>query len=136
MSGPGIVWFFAFEEANTIWWHRWLKPGYRHCWAFKVQVIMEESGPRHEWLLFDPMFTGLDVRLVHQSQAEAWLALGMNGYLRILKVPQMQAGVVRPRFFVSCAGALAALIGYPKTPLTPWGLYWRLRALPGVEVVE
>jgi hypothetical protein len=133
-DNPEIVWYLAFEDCNTLWWHRFLKPGYRHCWAFKAQVIMEDP-PRAEWLLFDPMLTGLDVRLVPKESAVGWLALGINGDLRILRVPEQRVLLARPRFFVSCAGALAALVGYSKTPLTPWGLYRRLRRLPGVEVV-
>jgi hypothetical protein len=135
-EAPEIVWYVVFEEANTIWWHRWLKPGFRHCWAFKVQVIASDP-PRGEWILVDPLFTGVDIRLVPPESAVGWLALaGIEGSgLQILRVPEQRNGVIRPRFFVSCAGALAAVLGLRQTPWTPWGLYWRLRRLPGVEVI-
>ncbi len=109
-----------------MWWHRWLKPGYAHCFAFGFDG--------RQWLLFEPAFEGLIVRSVTEDEIEGWFAAASLGRLRLLRMPAVGQAVVRPRWVVTCAGALAALVGMRSTPLTPWGLACKARALGAEEV--
>lgn len=120
------TWFFAFEHAESVWWHRWLKRGYAHCFAFGFDG--------EAWLVVDPAFEGLIVRRASADEVEGWFARASLGGLRLWRVPVQGQAVVRPRWVVTCAGALAAIVGFRETPLTPWGLICIARRHGATEI--
>ncbi|MCK8785222.1 hypothetical protein M0638_12585 [Roseomonas sp. NAR14] len=129
---PG-TWFVAFQPADTVWWHRLCRKGFAHCFAFAPRGNPDRAGEVH-WVFFDPAFTCLDVRLIPFEAVVEAFAMNKVGALRILRIDRQGARLARPRWVVTCAGAIAALLGMRATPLTPWGLYRRMLAA-GAEVV-
>jgi hypothetical protein len=83
---------------------------------------------------FEAGFDRLDVRVCSLGEVDDWLGLAHAGRLTVLRMPVLGEVLRRPRWVVTCAGALAALVGMRRTPLTPWGLACRARA-SGAEVV-
>lgn len=130
---PGVpVWFFVFCAADSMWWHRWLRPGFQHCFAFGFSPASADAPGR--WLVFDPCFDRLCVRLAGEEEVEGWFAAAGGGVVTILEVPVLEQRLARPRWLVTCAGAMAALVGMRRTPLTPWGLACMARRLGAREV--
>lgn len=128
---PGVpVWFLCFGPASSMWWHRWLRPGFQHCWAFGFSPA-GDGGPGR-WLVFDPCFDRLCVRLAGEAEVEGWF---MAPGVTVLEMAPVAEFLARPRWVVTCAGALAALVGMRRTPLTPWGLACMARGLGAREVI-
>jgi hypothetical protein len=129
---PGIfIWYLVFVPANSMWWHKLLKRGYEHCFAFGFSPGNGEDEGR--WIVFDPCFDRLAVRLASEAEIEGWMIGASQGTCTILKAPLVEGMLLRPRWIVTCAGALAALVGMRETPLTPWGLAKRLCRLGAQE---
>lgn len=130
---PGVSsWFLCFGSADSMWWHRWLRPGFQHCWAFGFSPA-GDGGPGR-WLVFDPCFDRLCVRLAGDAEVNGWFAAAVLGRVTVLEMPVLEQFLARPRWVVTCAGALAALVGMRRTPLTPWGLACIARSLGAREV--
>jgi len=120
MMQPVPFWFLTFIHADSVWWHRFLRPGYGHCWAFGYSPASETEAGR--WVVFDPAFEGLQVRLAGEAEVAGWFQLNALRAATILRIKPPAHAVRRPRLVVTCAGALAALVGLRETPLTPWRL--------------
>lgn len=129
---PGIyIWHLVFVPANSMWWHRWLKRGYEHCFAFGFSPGNGVDEGR--WIVFDPCFDRLAVRLASEAEIEGWMIGASQGTCTILKAPLVEGMLLRPRWIVTCAGALAALLGMAKTPLTPYRLACMARRMGAEE---
>lgn len=124
-------WFVAFEPKTSIWWGRFLAPGFGHCYAFGYVPLDEHSGV---WLFQEALVRGVFVGVASPDMVLGWWTLAKMGKLRILKIRPQQELVVRPRWAVTCAGAVGALLGLKRLPITPHGLFWMLRRLGAVEV--
>jgi hypothetical protein len=133
MMPPVPHWYLVFEHAESVWWHKYLKPGYAHCWAFGFSPA--GRGEAGRWIMFDPAFDGLQVRLLAAADVDLLFVAAARGAVRLLRMPVVAQAVVRPRWAVTCAGALAALVGMGATPLTPWGLACTARRLGAVEAL-
>jgi hypothetical protein len=126
------VWYVAFVDyGRNLWWHRFCKKGFRHCFAFAFDTRMGV------WILFDPTVEGFVVRplpraAVDRLIAEIWRVDG-----RVLKCKAEGLGARRPRVLATCVTVLAHLLGLPGVaPLFPSGLYARLRARGAETVLE
>ena len=81
MMLPVPIWHLAFEHADSVWWHRWLKPGYAHCWAFGFSPVRGDPAAG-EWIVFDPAFEGLQVRLASEDEVVGWFEAAAPGRTR------------------------------------------------------
>lgn len=132
MTGPVPwlpCWYVAFvDSAQTAWWLRWLKPGFRHCEAFAWD---EASG---RWVVAG---AHLDVSVVRALTNEMFAAyqaeLHRRGAVIVLANAQ-GGGRWRPAPF-SCVSLVASLLGLPGLcAVRPYGLYRKLLALGATEV--
>lgn len=114
-------WIVAFEPRTSAWWGRFLRHGFGHCFAFG---FCTRTG---HWLVVEPTFERVAVGIATPRQVEAWFEAAAEGRLRLLRARCQDHRAVRPRFIVTCAGAVASLLGLRRYPLTPWGLFWTLR---------
>ncbi|HEY9078425.1 hypothetical protein [Magnetovibrio sp.] len=101
-------------------WLRFLRPGYRHCFA------LLESGDR--WVMYNPLSNGTEVDVWPGDQEEAiraWLV--SNGYEVMDQIIQP----LRPQPYAwapySCVEAVKRVLGL-RAPgvFTPWQLYRHL----------
>lgn len=126
---PLPAWYVVFQDADAIWVHRWLKPGFRHCWAF----AWDEGAAR--WLVFDPLFDGIYLRTVDEAALSGALAQPALASATIVLAPRVGARSTRPHFMATCVTAIAALLGLgARRALTPHGLYRTLLAEGAVVV--
>ncbi|MBR0682754.1 hypothetical protein GXW74_19840 [Roseomonas eburnea] len=130
MAWPGLhSWMVVFEPTTSAWWGRFLARGFGHCWA------MGFDPAARVWVGVEPLFQGTLVRVLSSEAVHGVFLRAKLGEVRLLSVPHVGAEVVRPRFCVTCAGAVASLLGLRRFPLTPWGLFWTLRRMPGVKEI-
>lgn len=122
-------WIVAFEPADSVWWHRFLAPGFGHCWAFG---FCQETG---HWVWMNPAFERVMIGIATPRLVEGWFDAMNVGRLRLVRVPCQDVPAVRPRLLVTCAGAVASLLGLRRYPLTPWGLFRMVRAIGAQELV-
>lgn len=110
----------VFGGEVDIKWLRFLRPGYRHCFA-----LLESGG---SWVMYNPLSNGTEVEVWPGDQEEAiraWLVV--NGYEVIDEVVRP----LRPRPFswapYSCVEAVKRVLGLraPRV-FTPWQLYRHL----------
>jgi hypothetical protein len=117
------AWFVVFADTDgSIWWHRPLKRGFRHCW------LLGWDAGAGRWLLLDPGFKGAYLRALDDAQAGLmWAELHGGGY-RVLHVASGAQGPVRPRLLLSCVSAVEAVLGVDAgaCAFTPWALYRHL----------
>ncbi|MCA0451219.1 MAG: hypothetical protein LCH62_15855 [Proteobacteria bacterium] len=122
------AWFVVFQDANRIFVHRWLKPGFRHCWAFAWDE------PAGRWLVFEPLFDGMFLRTVDGDLMGATIAQPGN---TIVLAQCEYAVATRPALLATCVSAMQALLGLrSRRALTPYGLYRTLLASGAVVVRE
>jgi hypothetical protein len=119
-------WFVAFGDGvygAAPWWVRWFtRPGFRHVWAFAYAPEADA------WLLVFPTFERVRVELADKAEITALIAAARAGAIRVLEVTPQAAGPRRPRLVVTCAGAIAAIVGIRRTTLRPEGLFRHLIA--------
>ena len=123
------AWFVVFQDANRTLVHRFLRRGFRHCWAFGWD---EDAG---RWLVFEPLFDGIYLRAVDAELMAHVLAADHLRDATILLVAPENATATRPALLATCVTALQALLGLrSRRALTPFGLYRTLRAIGAVVV--
>ena len=124
-------WIVAFEPKTSIWWNRFLAPGFGHCFMFGY--VPEANGPGI-YLFFEPLVTGGFIGIAPHANVHEWRTRAALGQLRLLAVEPPNVEAVRPRFMVTCAGAVGFMLGLPRLPITPHGLYWMLRRRGAREI--
>ncbi|MBU6235264.1 MAG: hypothetical protein KGQ41_05420 [Alphaproteobacteria bacterium] len=115
--------YVAFSGKADVWWLRFLKAGFRHCFA----IVREEHG----WLVIDPLLHKMDVLTASQDPAfdmPQWLrARGYRVVKATVSAPPMRALYPAP---FTCVEAVKRLIGLQAWAVfTPWQLYRRLLSL-------
>lgn len=126
-----LEWHVCFGEAESgsPWWIRAItRPGYRHVFAFGFD---RDAGA---WVMFWPTWSRVEVHVCDAAWVDAWIAAGMAGAIRILRVSVDDAGPVRPRLLVTCAGAISGLLGLAVCSWRPEDLWRRLLARGAVRV--
>jgi hypothetical protein len=116
VPGEGRV-LVAFTDQTELWWLRWLRPGFRHCYA----LIECESG----WVICNPASHRTEIRSIGcPALADLLDWLFADGAVvaawRLSEVPNRMAPV-RP---FTCVEAVKRLLGL-RAPgvFTPWQLY-------------
>lgn len=120
-------WIVVFERRTTVWWGRFLRDGYGHCWAMAFDVKAEA------WVMVNPLFEGTLCRVMPDTGVRNQFQRAREGEVKMVSVPFQAQRVVRPRLLVTCAGCVASVLGLRRYPLTPWGLLWTVRRIPGVR---
>lgn len=87
------------------------------------------------WVRVEPLFSGTLVQVAPRAVVVGAFVAAQEGRLRILSVPHVGVEVRWPRLVVTCAGCVASLLGLRRFPLTPYGLFWTLRRIPGVREI-
>ena len=113
-------WFVAFVDARSAWYHRFLKRGFRHVFAFGYQP----SAGR--WLLYDLGFEGTNLRILRGAEVDALATTVANEGGRVLRAQVQDCFVGQPRLLASCVTAIAHLLGLPGCAVTPYALYRQL----------
>lgn len=127
---PGLhTWHVVFEPTTSAWWGRFLAPGFGHCWAMAFDT------EARVWVRVEPLFSGTLVQVAPRAVVVGTFVKAAEGSLRLLVVPHVGVEVRRPRLLMTCAGAVASLLGLRRFPLTPYGLFWTLRRIPGVREI-
>ncbi len=123
----------GFADETRLWWLRRLKPGFRHCFAYRWHP--------HGWLLLDPLSHRLDLDLI-APLAEAAAApeqapeqaldlaarLRLAGYAALTLPIRQPALRLAPPLPLSCVEVVKRLIGIHSWIIcTPWQLYRLLR---------
>ncbi|GAB6052876.1 hypothetical protein JCM17960_16960 [Magnetospira thiophila] len=113
-DGDAIVVFVAHSQ---IWWLRWLKPGFRHCF-----VIFRQSGG---WLVCDPLSHQTLIRpwpMTSGTDSLAWLH---NQGCRVAVTRLRQAPLrMAPFRLYTCVEAVKRVLGLQdRWILTPWQLF-------------
>ena len=127
---PGLPsWVVVFEPTTSAWWGRFLARGFGHCWAMGFDV---RAGV---WIAVEPLFQGTLAKVLPDDVVKAVFLKAQRGEVRLLSVPHVGVEVRWPRLVVTCAGAVGSLLGLRRFPLTPHGLFWTLRRMPGVEEI-
>lgn len=126
---PGLhTWYVVFEPTTSAWWGRFLARGFGHCWMLGFDT---RAGV---WVEMEPLFSGTVVRVAPDEVVRGVFIRHRRGEVRLLRVRHIGAEVRWPRLVVTCAGAVASLLGMRRFPLTPYGLFWRLRRLGAQEI--
>lgn len=116
MQVPQKAWV-VFSGESELFWLRWLKPGFRHCF-----LLLNDG---QCWVSYDPMAHKTEI-LVHHMPAffnlPDWLE--KRGHLvveaSLEDAPQRSA----PIAFFSCVEAIKRALGIHKILIfTPWQLY-------------
>lgn len=110
----------VFSGQTDMRWLRWLKPGYRHCFAIL-------KGDTH-WIMLDSMLHRMDMTVTHLTpdfDLPSWLRT--RGYVVVAAprrdVPARMAGL----WPFTCVEAMKRLIGIQDWRIfTPWQLYQAL----------
>lgn len=127
---PGLSsWVVVFEPTTSAWWGRFLARGFGHCWAMGFDT---QAGV---WIAVEPLFQGTWVRVLQPASVTGMFLKAERGEVRMLSVPHVGVEVRWPRLVVTCAGCVASVLGLRRFPLTPYGLFWTLRRMPGVEEI-
>ena len=115
-----IEWYVAFTDARKpVWWQRFLKTGFQHCWAFTYDP------ETNTWLVFEPTWKNLHIRSIPQHKFSPFIQRASEGGL-VYAVPVQQQTIKKSRLFMSCVSEICHLIGVDLFFATPWRLQCEL----------
>ena len=111
-----------FCDSSSLWWLRFLKSGYRHCF---IALPMD-----NHWVVYEPLLNRTEITLIpHMTQHEVEQGFKSMGCVVIpapmQKSPSFsQRGIWRP---YTCVEAIRRVLGIPsKTVWTPYQLFMYL----------
>ena len=127
---PLEAWYVAFVDAQPTPWHRLMKPGFRHCYAFAWDSAADR------WVVLEPGFDGVYLRPVRDEVIGLlWARLAADGS-RVLLARSEGHRMLRPRLLLTCVTAVAALLALRRCcAVSPWQLYRTLRRRGAIEVL-
>lgn len=130
-AGAIIGWaVVGFAEQTRIWWLRGLKPGFRHCFAYRWHP--------QGWLLLDPLSHHLWLDLLpcrHAApapEAALELAAGLRlaGFIALAVPIRQPPPRLAPPLPLSCVEVVKRLLGMQTWRIsTPWQLFCELRKI-------
>lgn len=129
MTYTARLWIVIFAEpTGPAWWARFLRPGFRHCYAVSWYADQER------WVEFNPARPGTSIHLWKAEEFPARLTQMFGEATAILRVASRAERGNAPAL-AFCTGELKALLGIRSFALTPYALYGDLIAR-GAEVVQ
>jgi hypothetical protein len=129
VTKPPSEWLVCFVPGlQKEWWHRFIHPQHKHVFALKA------VGDDH-WLIFESWWTRIMVTVLNMDEALKFLRWGSAG--SILRVTERIPGNgSQVRGWSNCSVLTSLMLGRSYWTWTPHGLYKRLSAENGVELVE
>jgi hypothetical protein len=123
------LWLVFFGNSHrSSWWHRFLRPGFRHVSAAAFYPVA------NRWVYYDPTSRGTVIELWHPD--DFWQRFGqlIRDSTVILRIPSAYERRLAP-FSWWCVGAISSLLGYRLGAMTPFSLH-RCLLENGAELVE
>ena len=111
------IWI-VFTGKTELWWLRFLKKGYRHCFA------VLNDGQR--WLSVDPLSPYTDIEIYHHIEADFNLPQWLRDQDYIVVQSHINKAQQKPAPFMiyNCVEAMKRLLGlHCRWIVTPWQLY-------------
>lgn len=110
----------VFSGRGGLWWLRFLKPGFRHCFA-----VLHDG---RNWLLYDPMSHVTQLHTLScGSPARLCQGLLARGYLVVPVRPRTVALRPAPCAPFTCVEAVKRVLGlHARGVVTPWQLFRHL----------
>lgn len=124
MSAPALnqkIWV-VFTGKTDIAWLRFLKPGFRHCYA-----LINDG---QKWMSIDPLSSYTDIQIYHHIAPDFNLPNWLNdqGYRVVqskINKPKLKS---MPPMIFTCVEAIKRILGVRNLKiLTPWQLYQYLK---------
>lgn len=121
--------YVIFEHDVSLWWLKWLKPGFRHCF-----VVLEYENHKGErlWLELNPMSNQF-YALLHDSRLEKdyLLALMADINMRILEFEfRLSPLKCAPTGIFSCVEFVKRVLGiHSFFIITPYQLYIKIKKM-------
>lgn len=111
----------VFSDNTGVWWLRYLKPGFRHCF------IMLETDRGCVWV--DPLSTGLTIKPLEGFELAGLMRWYKDQGMRVVKVNVASGGgAVFNWAPMTCVEVAKRLIGLRDSGvITPWQLYQKLQ---------
>ncbi len=113
---PADAWV-AFSGETDLWWLRFLKPGFRHCFA----VARDDK----QWIVVDPLSPHLEIAalpLPHGFDLPHWLR--EQGMTVVRAQIQRRFNRAAPANLFSCVEVIKRFLGIHRRFIaTPWQLY-------------
>ncbi|MCP5367662.1 MAG: hypothetical protein H6907_11440 [Hyphomicrobiales bacterium] len=112
-----------FVDQTDLWWLRFLRPGFRHCFAI--------VGGGMEWILLNPLSNRMELAMFRGVRAEDFRRVFHRARCRSLECPLFdpppRPAPWRP---FTCVEAVKRVLGL-RAPgvLTPWQLYRYLKKI-------
>ena len=121
-AGPRISqWYVAFRDVKkTRWWQKFLKPGFRHSFAFTYDAAC------NRWLFLDPGWDGISLLGMHPLDFHKKLVKIYRTHT-ILLCDTGKDVIFFPRLVMTCTTEIAHLLGFSTMAWTPWRLFCALR---------
>ncbi|MGE5515328.1 MAG: hypothetical protein ACM31D_05850 [Bacteroidota bacterium] len=129
MNAPGMAevargeWrtgLVLFADATDLWWLRWLRPGFRHCFV----ALAFEGG----WVVIDPMSHRTGV--AHFPLPQEFDLAGWYRQCGLVVVPVQNISLdkgVAPFLPYSCVECVKRILGIrARSVVTPWQLFQHL----------
>lgn len=111
------IWI-VFTGKTDIAWLKFLKPGFRHCYA-----VINDG---HKWMSVDPLSGYTDVQIYHHIEPNfdlpSWLQ--KQGHRVVKSVVKQDKSKSAPCMIFTCVEAVKRIIGvHKRSVITPWQLY-------------
>lgn len=121
-SSPPI-WYVVFgQDANPHWIDRFLRPGFKHVFAFGYL-------PGHKiWIIYDVKLSATILGVIEKEDAARLIGWIVTSGRALEWKPRATQNTVRWRAGFWCVPAIKHLLGLRCVALTPWQLYrWMLK---------
>ncbi len=117
MTGTALI---VFSGRTGLWWLRWLRPGFRHCF------VLVRSG--QGWLALDPLAHRIVLATIPDLSERAIAAHYRRHGCTIVVAPLCEPPRrAAPFALLTCVEAVKRVIGLPdRRVVTPWQLHCAL----------
>jgi len=116
--------YIFFEDANSIWWLRFLKAGFRHCFVLLVSREQKVA------VLLNPRSNQLDVQIFHNCDSDNIIkSYSLVDTRTTVRVHISQAPLkCAPLMFFTCVEFVKRLVGiHSFSIITPYQLYKKIK---------
>lgn len=116
--------YIVFEDTTALWWLRFLKPGFRHCYLLLV------SRERRAVVLLNPKSNQIDVALYTDCDSEDFIRnFSARSGLTLCRT-HIQPAALKPAplMFFTCVEFVKRVLGWHDISIiTPYQLYKKIK---------
>ncbi len=116
--------YVFFEDANSIWWLRFLKQGFRHCFVLLISREQKVA------ILLNPRSNQFDVQIFHNCDSDSIIRnFSLVDSRTIIRTHLTQAPLKSaPIMFFTCVEFVKRLLGiHSISIITPYQLYKKIK---------